>query len=134
MLYTRKRSEEFDALAEQVITYVEKSGYDEIKADFEGYESPASLTMMSQDITLTPDFTAKRGERKFYFELVIKNPEKEDQIMLISKWKALEMIAKRKGGSLGLFVPRGSFKFATDLVRDNDIDAKLIKLTDIQSN
>lgn len=131
MLYTRKNTQEYNTLAEQVVNYAKKSGYQEIKADFDGYERPASLTMKSQEITLTPDFTAKRGDNKFYFELVVKNSEKEDLNKLVSKWKALELIAKMKGGSLRLFVPHGSYKFATDLVKQYDIDAKLIKMSDI---
>lgn len=131
MLYTRKKSQEFDSLAEKVINYAEKSGYDNIKADFTGYESPAQLTMINQDLTLTPDFTAKRGNKKFYFELVVKNGDEDDQSTLISKWKALETIAKMKGGHLRLFVPRGSYKFASELLRDHDIDAQVTKLNSI---
>ena len=129
MLYTRKNSEEYNSLAEQVINYAERSGYKEIKADFTGYETPASLTMVSQQMVLTPDFTAKRGDKKFYFELVVKNGDEDDQRTLVSKWKALESIARMKGGDLRLFVPHGSFKFATELVQEHGIEAKLTKMT-----
>ena len=131
MLYTRKNSEEYNAFAEQVINYAVKSGYKDIRADFTGYTSPASLNMVSKDITLTPDFTAKRGEDKYYFELVVKNDKEEQQRTLVSKWKALESIAKTKGGRLRLFVPRGSYKFATEIMQNHNIDAQLTKLSDI---
>jgi hypothetical protein len=131
MLYTRKHNEEYNALAEQIINYAQSSGYDDIRADFSGYESPASLTMLNQDVTLTPDFTARRGGSKFYFELVVKNAEKEDQRQLVSKWKALELIAQMKGGQLKLFVPRGSYKYASELVGKHNIEATLIKMSDI---
>ncbi|MGK7391665.1 MAG: hypothetical protein ACNS60_15025 [Candidatus Cyclobacteriaceae bacterium M2_1C_046] len=129
MLYTRKNTEEYNALAEQVINHAKKSGYKDIKADFTGYETPSPLRMVSEDITLTPDFTAVRNGNKYYFELVVKNGEKTEHSKLISKWKALEMIAKMKGGSLELFVPHGSFKYATELVKDHSIDANLNKMT-----
>ena len=131
MLYTRKNSKEYLTLAEQVINYAEKSGYEDVKADFTGYETPASLTMVNQDMKLTPDITAKRGENKHYFELVVKNGEKEDQVTLVSKWKALETIARMKGGSLELFVPHGSYKFATELLKNHSIEAKLNKISDL---
>jgi hypothetical protein len=126
MLYTQKNSDDYNSLAKYVINYAKKSGYEEIKADFSGYESPAALRMINDDITLTPDFTAKRGDSKYYFELAIKN--EEDQTTLISKWKALETIAKMKGGQLRLFVPRGSYKFAEEIIQDHNIDAKLTKI------
>ncbi|WP_224997302.1 hypothetical protein [Cesiribacter sp. SM1] len=133
MLHTRKRTEDYNALAEQVINYAQRSGYEDIKADFEGYNSPASLKMLKEGITLTPDFTARRGSSKHYFELVVKNPDEDQQSTLISKWKALEVFAKMKGGSLNLFVPRGSYKFAAELVQEHSIDANMIKLSDIKA-
>ena len=131
MLYTRKNNEDYQTLAQKVINHVEKSGFEDIKADFTGYESPASLTMVNQDVTLTPDFSAKRGEKKYYFELAMKNGSEEDNRTLISKWKALESVAKMKGGDLRLFVPHGSFKHITQLVEKHGIEAQVTRMNKI---
>lgn len=128
MLYTQKNTEEYNELAQLAINYVKRSGFEDIRADIEGYESPASLKMVSQELTLTPDFTAKRGSDKYYFELVVKNGAEDEQNMLVSKWKALEMIAKMKGGRLTLLVPRGSYKYASELIEGHGIGAKLTKM------
>jgi len=131
MLLTDKRTEDYNILAEQVIKFAKKSGYHDIKADFSGYTSPASISMVSNDMTLTPDFTARRGEGKYYFELVVKSGKEEDQNTLISKWKVLQSMARMKGGCLRLFVPRGSYKFATELMQNHHIEAELTKLEDL---
>ncbi len=131
MLHSRKKTQDYDSFAEQVINYAVKSGYQDIKADFTGYTAPASLSMVSSDLTLTPDFTAHRGDDKYYFELVVKNEREEEQRTLISKWKVLESVAKMKGGCLRLFVPRGSYKFATELLQQHQIEAELTKLDDL---
>jgi hypothetical protein len=131
MLYTKKKTDDYTSLAEQVINYAVRSGYEDIKADFTGYDSPASLTMVNQQVVLTPDFTAKRGNNKYYFELVVKNQDEAEQRTLVSKWKALESIAKMKGGNLRLFVPHGSYKFAAELLHDHGIEAKLTKMTNL---
>src|SRR5690606_7902809 len=131
MLFTQKNHQEYNTLAERVINYAQKSGYEDIKADFTGYDSPAALTMVNQDVSFTPDFTAQRNGKKFYFEMVMKNSDENDNRMLIIKWKALEAIARIKGGFLQLFVPNGSFKFATSLIKDNGIEAKLVKISSI---
>ena len=133
MLYTRKENEteDYTSMAEKIIQYAEKSGFEEIKADFTGYDSPASLTMVNQEVKLTPDFSARRGEKKYYFELVVKNENDEDREMLVSKWKALESIARMKGGKLQLFVPRGSYRYASELVKDHHIEAQLTRLNKI---
>ncbi len=131
MLYTQKTNEEYNELAEQVINFAEKAGYKDIKADFTGYDSPASLTMVNQDVSFTPDFTAKRGDKKFYFELVVKNADEKMQQLLISKWKALEAIARIKGGILQLIVPSGCFRYATSMIKDYNIQAKLIKTSEL---
>lgn len=128
MLYHRKTSDEYDKLAEQVVEYAKSSGFDNIKADFSDFERPASLKVVDKDVTLTPDFSATRNGSKYYFELAIKNNDNIEDQDLISKWKALEAISKMKGGGLELFVPHGSFKYANDLVKKYNIDAKLNKL------
>ena len=131
MLYTQKTDHEFTAIAEKVVQYAEKTGYEEICADFDGYDSPSALKMVNNDVTFTPDFSAKRGDKKFFFELAVKNDDSTIQQMLISKWKALEAIAKIKGGFLQIIIPNGIFKFATSLVKANHIEAKLIKIGDL---
>jgi hypothetical protein len=131
MLYTRKKTQEYDSLAEQVINYAKNSGFQDIKADFSNYDKPAPLTMLQEDITLTPDFTAKRGEKKFYFELVVKNKDEEDQNKLVSKWMALEAIANMKGGGLKIFVPYGNYNYAKNLLQEHGISAKLIKMSNL---
>ncbi len=131
MSATLKRAEGYNSLAEQVIKYVQKSGYQDVKADFEGYDTPGALTMVNQGISLTPDFTATKNDKKFYFELVFKNTDEVEQSTMISKWKALESISKIRGGSLGLFVPHGCFKYATSLLQENNIEARVIKMSDI---
>lgn len=131
MLYTRKNDQDYTDWADKIIRFAESSGYEDIKADFSGYECPNALRMLNNDITFTPDFTAKKGESKHYFEIVIKDSNKEEKKKLISKWKALERIANIKGGDLQLFVPHGSYKYATGLLQENHITAKLTKMTSL---
>lgn len=132
MLYSEKNTEEYNDIVDKVIKYAKKSGFEDIKADFSGYENPASINMVNKEIKFTPDFSAKKGEKKFYFELAVKNDNEEEQRSLISKWKALEQIAKMKGGELSLFVPHGSYKYATDLIEENNIEATLKKLNNLK--
>lgn len=131
MLYTRKNNNDYHQFAEQIINHVQKSGFEDIKADFSGYETPASLTMVNRDVTLTPDFSARRGDKKFYFELAMKNANDEENRTLISKWKALESVAKMKGGDLRLFVPHGSFKHISQLVEKHGIEAQVTRMNKI---
>ena len=114
------------------------------------------LKMLEKDITMKKDYANNVGDivwayydytdlplnevaermspvkaKKFFFELAVKNDDSTIQQMLISKWKALEAIAKIKGGFLQIIIPNGSFKFATSLVKANHIEAKLIKIGDL---
>jgi hypothetical protein len=131
MLYSRKETREYDNVAERIVNYARQTGFQNIKADFDGYESPASLSMVNSDISYTPDFTAVRGDKKHYFELVVKNTNEDDVQSLISKWKALEMIAGLKGGKLHLIIPNGSYKFASQVKKDHNLDVELTKLKDL---
>lgn len=131
MLYTRKETNEYNTYAERIVNYARKTGFQDIKADFEGYESPSSLSMVNSEVSYTPDFSGIRDDQKHYFELVVKNTDNEAVKCLISKWKALEMIAERKGGKLHLIIPNGSYKFASQIKQDYNLNAELTKLSSL---
>ena len=59
-------------LLEQSINHLEHLGYEKIKADLDGFDSPKSFLKKGSDIVVTPDITAYRRSKKYYFELKLK--------------------------------------------------------------
>lgn len=120
---TDLKSEE---IIEDVITrVVRKKGYEAIKANSEGYETPSGFENKEEGNILIPDITAKRFGAKSYFEIAVKTDLKRK---VVNKWKLLSLMARAKGGKFHIVAPRGNFAFADRLVQKHDIAANIIKL------
>ena len=112
-------------LLEEVIErVVKKKGYEHIKANLPGYEQPTSFTNADDGNKLIPDVTAQRFGRKSYFEISIKNDQKQK---VVNKWKLINGLAKAQDGKFHLIAPRGSYAFTKRICDEYNIDANIIK-------
>lgn len=107
------------------LTYLEKLGYDNIKADAEGYETPKSYLKRGSDISITPDIVAEKGGRKHYFEIGLKSEEPK---LLKSKWRFLDVLTRMKDNRFKIITRRGHYKFTQDMLDDLNLDKDPIKL------
>ena len=102
-----------------------KYGYDQIKADCEGYDQPGGFKNAASDQYLIPDLTAFRDQSKSYFEISLKT---EDHTQLATKWKLLESMAKLRNGLFKIFAPRGHVRFTREMVEKYSIEAEIIPI------
>jgi len=112
-------------LIEKAAAWAKSQGFDQIKANSEGYETPTQYTMKDQDKTYTPDLTGIFLGRKNYVEVITKNMDKE---FLVSKYKLLSTLAKVKNGQFILLAPTGHKSFADKMVEDHQLNAKVHRL------
>jgi len=122
---TKKDSKQTKYL-KQAIQLLEKRGYSDIKAELPEYESPTSFTEKTSDKSFTPDLTGTKDSGKDYFQVV--EGDKKNIQDVVSKWKLFSNLAKIKNGSFYLLVPYGRKKYTTELVREYNIDAEMMKL------
>ncbi|MDX1461472.1 MAG: hypothetical protein R3359_00330 [Marinirhabdus sp.] len=110
---------------EQSIAYLENKGFENIKADMEGYETPKSYTKKGSDVVVTPDIVAERAGIKHYFEISLKS---EKPSLLKSKWRFLEVLTRMKNHRFKIITRRGHYKFTNDMLEDLNLQKNLIKL------
>lgn len=110
---------------QKAVTWIEKKGYAEIKADLEGHEAPKSFTRSATQTTVQPDLTARSLGRKFYFEVALKTDNTRD---VVTKWKLLSQLAAMKDGKLIVFAPHGHRSFAEKLITNHRINAQIVSL------
>lgn len=122
---TQKDSKQMKYL-QQAVRLLEKRGYREIKAELPDYESPTSFTEKTSDKSYTPDLTGHKDLGKDYFQVV--EGDKKNIQDVVSKWKLFSNLAKIKNGQFYLLVPYGRKKYTTELIREHNIDAELMKL------
>lgn len=116
-------------LYEKAIDWIKKRGYDKVKAKIDDFDSPTSFLRSNdreeETNSMTPDITAVMRGNKCYFEIAIKD---DDQDWLVTKWKLLDRLAAMKEGKFFLFTPHGHRAFADRIIRDYEINAKLINI------
>ena len=115
------------AFIKESITYLEHKGFENIKADIEGYETPKSYLKKGRgdDVTITPDIVAEKAGRKHYFEIGLKSSE---TTLLKSKWRFLDVLTRMKDDRFKVITRRGHYKFTQDMLDDLNLDKEPIKL------
>ena len=120
----RDKQENDDVLKESV-TYLENKGFENIKADIEGYETPKSYNKKGSDVSITPDIVAERAGIKHYFEVSLKSDRTN---LLKSKWRFLDVLTRMRNERFKIITRRGHYKFTNEMLDHLNMDKKLIKL------
>lgn len=119
--------QENEALLEQSVQHLESRGFDNIKADMEGYESPKSYIKQSTGNAVTPDITATKNGRKYLFDISLKS---EKPTLLKSKWLLLDTLSRLRSNRFRIITFRGHYKFTNTLLQELNLGNKeLIKIT-----
>src|SRR5690606_10665711 len=116
---------ENEVFLKESLTYLENLGFDNIKADIAGYETPTSYLKKGSDITITPDIVAEKGGRKHYFEISLQS---EKPKLLKSKWRFLDVLTRMKDHRFKIITRRGHYKFTQDMLDELNLDKNPIKL------
>jgi len=118
--------DKYSDVLEDSITYLENRGFENIKADMDGYETPKSFSKVGSDISITPDIVAIKEGRKHYFDISLKSEEPK---LLKSKWLFLKTLSNLKSHRFKLITKRGHYKFTQDMLEDINLTSKsLIKI------
>lgn len=124
MIYTEK--EKYAEVLEDSISYLENRGFENIKADIDGYETPKSYLKKGSDIAITPDIVATKEGRKHIFDVSLKT---EKPNLLKSKWLFLNTLSNMKSHRFKLITFRGHYKFTQDMLDAINLsDKKMIKI------
>ncbi|CAH8283823.1 hypothetical protein EV196_103508 [Mariniflexile fucanivorans] len=119
MIYEDKAK--YSDILENSITYLENRGFENIKADMEGYETPKSYSKAGSDITITPDIVAEKEGRKHYFDISLKS---EKPKLLKSKWLFLNTLSNLKSSRFKLITTRGHYAFTQEMLNDTNLTNK----------
>lgn len=124
MIYTDK--EKYSDFLTDSVDYLKQHGYENIKADVEGYESPKSYAKKGSDISVTPDIVAEKEGRKHIFDISLKSSKPK---LLKSKWLFLNTLSTMRSQRFRLITTRGHYKFTNEMLDDINLnDKKLIKI------
>lgn len=117
--------EESRDLIKESVSYLEKKGFENIRADIDGYETPKSYHKKGSDIVITPDIVAERAGIKHYFEVSLKS---QTPTLLKSKWRFLDVLTRMRNERFRIITRRGHYKFTQDMLDDLNLKKDPIKL------
>jgi hypothetical protein len=106
---------------EKSIHHLEATGFENIKADIEGYETPKSYLKMGSKVKITPDIVALKNGIKYFFEISLKS---EKPRLLKSKWLFLDALSRMKSNRFRIITTKGHYKFTDNLLEDINLDYK----------
>lgn len=106
---------------EKSINYLENTGFKNIRADIEGYDTPKSFIRKGSDTKVTPDIVAEKNGRKYFFEVSLKT---EKERLLKSKWLFLDTLSRLKSNRFKIITTKGHFKFTEGLLGDLNLNNK----------
>lgn len=112
-------------LLEQSVQHLQQKGFENIKADLDGYETPKSYRRKGSDLVITPDITAQRDGRKHFFEVSVKS---EKPTLLKTKWRFLDVMTNLKDHRFKIITARGHYSFTRQMLDELNLEKKLIKL------
>ena len=106
---------------EKSINHLEATGFEDIKADMEGYETPKSYLRKGSDSKITPDIVAVKNGRKYYFEISLKS---EKPRLLKTKWLFLDTLSRMNSNRFRIITTRGHYKFTDTMLEDINLTNK----------
>lgn len=121
----REEKDENKEILIESVAYLENKGFEHIKANVEGYETPKSYHKKDSDLVITPDIVAERGGVKHYFEISLKSDKPR---LLKSKWQFLDTLTRMRNQRFKIITRRGHYKFTDEMLKDLNMEKNLIKL------
>lgn len=106
---------------EKSIHHLEATGFEGIKADIDGYETPKSYLKKGSDIKITPDIVALKNGMKYFFEISLKS---EKPLQLKSKWLFLDALSRLKSNRFRIITTKGHYKFTENMLEDINLTNK----------
>ena len=112
---------ENNAFLEKSIQHLEATGFENIKADMEGYETPKSYIRKGSDSKITPDIVALKNGRKYFFDISLKS---EKPRLLKTKWLFLDTLSRMNSNRFRIITTRGHYKFTDTMLEDINLTNK----------
>ncbi len=125
MITLDKSTEKNTDFLSQTIQYLQNRGFENIKADMEGFETPKSYLKKGSDVSITPDIVAERDGERHIFEISLKSKKPR---LLKSKWLFLDVLSKMKQYRFKIVTTRGHYKFTDETLSSINLDMKTIKI------
>lgn len=114
------------AIIEKSIDHLQAQGFENIKADLPGYETPRTFTKKGTGSNMVPDISAQKNGKKYYFDVSLKSDRSD---VLKSKWLLLDTFSRLNSAVFKIITTRGHINFTEQLLKEiNLTDRKPVRI------
>lgn len=117
----KKEKVENSEILKKSINHLEATGFEHIKADIDGYETPKSYLRKETGNKITPDIVAVKNGRKYFFDISLKSERRRS---LKSKWLFLDTLSRMKANRFRIITTRGHYSFTDAMLEDINLSNK----------
>lgn len=125
MIQIDKTDDKNTEFLNETIEYLENKGFENIKADIEGYDTPISFTRKETGNSLTPDIVAEKRGIKYFFEVSLKSTKPK---LLKSKWLLLDTLTRMKDYRFRIVTTKGHLSFTRDMIEQANLNKNYIRI------
>jgi len=125
MITLDKETDKNTEFLTHAISYLQDRGFENIKADVDGFDTPKSYIRKGSEMSITPDIVAERDGEKHIFEISLKSKKPR---LLKSKWLFLDVLSQMKKFRFRIVTTRGHYKFTNETLSEINMEKKLIKI------
>jgi len=125
MIYSDKKEDKNTTFLTETIEYLAHKGFENIKADADGYETPNSFTRQETGNSLTPDIVAEKRGIKYFFEVSLKSTKPK---LLKSKWLLLDTLTRMKDYRFRIVTTKGHLSFTRNMIADTNLNKDFIRI------
>lgn len=115
---TRHDKEKYEDIHRKAVVLLEKKGFENIKADLEGFAQPKPYVRKETGVATIPDIVAERNGQKYLFDLTLKTNQKS---LLKTKIMFLKQLATIKNYHLRILTTRGHVKFSQEVTANTGL-------------
>lgn len=119
----RESQSEHNRIVKYVAEFLKKEGFDNVRADIDGFETPRKIIWSSTEEGYIPDVTAEKKGRKYLFEVKtedsIYDKHTEDQ------WRLFATYAKEHSAIFCVVVPEKARNIAIKRLTELKIIAEI---------
>lgn len=108
-------------ILEKSVNYLKAKGFTNIKTDLPGFESPKTFVKKSNGLNVSPDISANKNGRKYYFDISLKT---EASKLLKSKWLLLDTVARLKSLRFKIITTTGHIRYTENLLQEVNLNNK----------
>lgn len=104
-----------EAFLKKSINHLQIHGFEQIKADLEGYERPKSYHKKDSEVRITPDIVAFKNGRRYVFDISLKSKKTR---LLKSKWLFLDTLSRMNADYFKIITTKGHYKFTSAMMQE----------------